>query len=66
MIRKRAATVEPVLGTLLLFTAMKKVYTRGIGLATKYVLMAATAYNIRKLLRFTSSKWVKKQLIRLP
>jgi len=31
---------------------MRKVYTKGIDLANKHVLMAATAYNIKKLLRF--------------
>jgi transposase len=48
----RSATVEPVLATLLCFVGMRKVYTKGIDLANKHVLMAATAYNIKKLLRF--------------
>ena len=48
----RSATVEPVLGTLLDFVGMRKVNTRGISLANKHVLMAATAYNIKKLLKF--------------
>jgi len=48
----RSATVEPVLATLLCFGGMRKVYTKGIDLANKHVLMAATAYNIKKLLRF--------------
>lgn len=47
----RSATVEPVLATLLCFVGMRKVYTKGIDLANKHVLMAATAYNIKKLLR---------------
>lgn len=50
----RSATVEPVLGTLLDFVGMRKVYTKGIDLANKHVLMAATAYNIKKLMRFKS------------
>jgi transposase len=50
----RSATVEPVLATLLCFVRMKKVYTKGIDLANKHVIMAATAYNIKKLLRFKS------------
>jgi len=48
----RSATVEPVLATLLCFVGMRKVYTKGIDLANKHVLMAATAYNIKKLLKF--------------
>jgi transposase len=48
----RSSTVEPVLGTLLHFRGMKKVYTKGIDLANKHVLLAATAYNIKKLLAF--------------
>jgi hypothetical protein len=50
MKRLRSATVEPVPGTLLHFRAMKKVYTKGISLANKHVLMAAAAYNLKKLL----------------
>lgn len=52
----RSATVEPVLGTLLDFVGMRKVYTKGIHLANKHVLMAATAYNIKKLLRYNVEK----------
>ena len=52
----RSATVEPVLGTLLQFQGMKKVYTKGIDLANKHVLLACTAYNIRKLMRFKTIK----------
>ena len=52
MKKRRSATVEPVLGTLLEFTSMRKVYTKGIDLANKHVLMACTAYNLKKLLRF--------------
>lgn len=48
----RSSTVEPVLGTLLHFRGMRKVYTKGIDLAKKHVLLAATAYNLKKLLSF--------------
>lgn len=48
----RSATVEPVLASLLCFGGMRKVYTKGIDLANKHVLLAATAYNIKKLLRY--------------
>lgn len=56
----RSATVEPVLGSLLDFTGMKKVRTRGIELANKHVLLAATAYNIKKLLKFIMAKSIAK------
>ena len=39
----RQSTVEPVLGTLINFLAMKRVNTRGIKLADKCMLMAAIA-----------------------
>ena len=52
----RSATVEPVLGTLLQFQGMRKVYTKGINLANKHVLLACTAYNIKKLMRFKTIK----------
>lgn len=48
----RSSTVEPVLGTLLHFLGMKKVNTKGIKLANKHVLLASTAYNLKKLLKF--------------
>ncbi|MDR2732495.1 MAG: transposase [Fibromonadaceae bacterium] len=48
--RMRSATVEPVLGTLLVFMRMKKVYTIGQELARKQFLMAAAAYNLKKLM----------------
>jgi hypothetical protein len=54
MKKLRSATVEPVLGTLLDFQGMRKVYTKGICLANKHVLLACTAYNLKKLMRFKS------------
>jgi len=47
----RQGTVEPVIGTLVNFTAMKKVNTKGIALANKCMIMAAVAYNLKKLLK---------------
>ena len=52
----RQATVEPVLGTLLDFMGMRKVNTRGLQLAHKGMLVAAAAYNLQKLLRFTPKR----------
>ena len=53
MKKLRSSTVEPVLGTLLQFRGMRKVYTKGIDLVNKHVLLSATAYNIKKMLKFT-------------
>lgn len=56
MMLLRSSTVEPVLGTLLNFRGMKRVYTKGIGLANKHVLIAAAAYNLKKLLAYKTTK----------
>ena len=48
------STVEPVLGTLINFLAMKRVNTRGIKQANKCMMMAAIAYNVKKMLKFKS------------
>jgi transposase len=55
--RLRSSTVEPVLGTLVNYLAMRRVNTRGIAQASKCMLMAAVAYNLKKLL-----KWNEKTL----
>ena len=55
--KKRMSTVEPVFGTLINFLGMSKVNTRGINQANKCMLMAAVAYNLKKLLKFTKPKW---------
>ncbi|WP_241558493.1 transposase, partial [Paracnuella aquatica] len=52
----RQSTVEPVLGTLINFGGMRRVNTRGIAGATKCMLMAAVAYNLKKLLKHTAPK----------
>jgi hypothetical protein len=56
MKRLRQSTVEPVLGTLINFLAMKRVNTRGIKLANKCMLMAAIAYNIKKMMKFNINR----------
>jgi hypothetical protein len=56
--RLRGSTVEPVWGTLLNFRRLRKVYTKGNDLAHKQVLMAAAAYNLKKLMGFSSIKSV--------
>jgi len=52
----RSSTVEPVLGTLVNFLAMRRVNTRGIKQANKCMLMAAIAYNLKKLLKWQQTK----------
>lgn len=56
MSRIRSRTVEPVLGTLLNFTGMKRVNARGLRSANKHVLMAALCYNLKKYLKFPGKK----------
>jgi len=58
MRRLRSATVEPVLGTLLCFRRMRKVYTNGNKSACKQLLMAAAAYNLKKLMNSIGFKGV--------
>jgi len=56
-IRKlRSSTVEPVLGTLVNYLSMRRVNTRGIRQANKCMLMAAVAYNLKKLMKWNEQK----------
>lgn len=48
----RSSTVEPVLGTLINFMGMRRIWTRGIAGATKLMLGAAIAYNLKKWLKY--------------
>jgi len=52
MKKKRQSTVEPVFGSLINYYGMRKVNTKGIKQANKVMLMAATAYNLKKLLKY--------------
>ena len=56
----RQSTVEPVLGTLINFLAMRRINTRGIQLANKCMIMAAIAYNIKKMIKFRAPKAINK------
>lgn len=56
MMKLRRTTVEPVLGTLMNFLGMRRVNTRGIDRAGKCMIMAALAYNLKKLLKFHAPK----------
>jgi len=46
----RQSTVEPVFGTLINYGGMRKINTRGIEQANKVMIMAASAYNLKKLM----------------
>ena len=67
MKKLRQSTVEPVLGTLINFLAMKRVNTRGIGQANKCMLMAGIAYNLKKMMKFKTVRpvaamaWMSKE-----
>lgn len=56
MKKLRSSTVEPVLGTLINFTGMRRIWTRGIKGANKFMLCAAIAYNLKKWLKFKDKK----------
>jgi transposase len=60
MKRKRSSTVEPVWGTLINFTGMKRLNARGLKAANKMLLLAATVYNLKKWLKFTAPKVITK------
>jgi hypothetical protein len=67
MKRKRSSTVEPVWGTLINYTGMKRLNARGLKAANKMLLLAATVYNLKKWLRFTTPKVIVKAVqISLP
>ena len=51
MKRKRSSTVEPRLDTLINFTAMKRINTRGFAAANKCLILAATCYNLKKWMK---------------
>jgi len=51
LMKERQSTVEPVIGTLVNFLGMKRVNTKGLEQANKCLTMAATAYNLKKLLK---------------
>lgn len=56
MKKLRSSTVEPVLGTLINFLSMRRINTRGIKQANKCMIMAAVAYNLKKLLKWKETK----------
>ena len=65
IMKRRSSTVEPVLGTLVNYTGMKRINARGIDAANKHVLMASIAYNLKKYLK-TSWKNIKVIALAIP
>lgn len=63
--KQRSSTVEPVLGTLINFTGMRRVWTRGIKNANKFMIGAAIAYNLKKWMKYKVKK-VNIQVQMLP
>jgi IS5 family transposase len=53
MKKLRQATVEPVLGTLINFMGIRRIWTRGLQNANKFMLGAAVAYNLKKWMHYT-------------
>ena len=51
---KRQSTVEPVFGSLINYYGMRKINTKGVAQANKVMMMAATAYNLKKLLKYSN------------
>jgi len=65
MKKLRQATVEPVLGTLINFLGIRRIWTRGLKSANKFMLGAAITYNIKKWLNHQERK-LKTAVIALP
>ena len=55
MRRKRSSTVEPVWGTLMNFTAMRRINTRGLASANKCLILAAACYNLKKWMKYVGT-----------
>jgi len=58
----RSSTVEPVFGSLINYTGLKRINTKGLKQANKCMLMAATAYNLKKLLKYNFKHLKKAQM----
>jgi transposase len=51
MKKLRSSTVEPVFGSLINYTGLNRINTKGLKQANKCMIMAAVAYNLKKLLK---------------
>lgn len=56
MKRKRSSTVEPVWGTLINFSGLRRMTSRGLKCANQALLMAACCYNLKKYMKHISKK----------
>ena len=56
MKKLRQSTVEPVLGTLVNFMGIRRIWTRGLHNANKFMIGAAIAYNLKKWLNYREQK----------
>jgi hypothetical protein len=56
MKKLRQSTVEPVLGTLINFMGLRRIWTRGLKQANKFMIGAAMAYNLKKWLIYRKSE----------
>jgi transposase len=56
MKKLRQATVEPVLGTLINFMGVRRIGTRGLKGAHKFMIGAAACYNLKKWLNYSERK----------
>lgn len=56
----RSSTVEPVFGSLTQFFGIRKINTIGLKQANKVMMMAGTAYNLKKYLKYVQKKTNKK------
>lgn len=71
MMKLRQSTVEPVIGTLTNYLGIRRVNAKGLSQANKCVTMAAIAYNLKKMLKYTprlikeNIQKLKNDLIRL-
>jgi hypothetical protein len=60
----RQSTVEPVYGSLLQHYGLREVNTRGRASAHKTMLLAAMAYNLKKLLKYRPNQRVDLAIAR--
>jgi hypothetical protein len=56
MKKLRQSTVEPVLGTLINFMGLRRIWTRGIKQTNKFMIGAAMAYNLKKWLNYNEKR----------
>jgi len=54
LMKLRQSTVEPVIGTLVNYLGVKKVNAKGLDQANKCLILAAIAYNLKKMLKHKS------------